>query len=99
MPPIFRAAIDTAGSADDLAARLFEALGDRTIADDSTLPNTGIALDRERQLSAAFIHTPEQSYGTRCSSLIITERVGRQPVTQVFERGFDADGRDACCAA
>ena len=90
-----RASIDTAGSADDLAARLFEALGDRTIADDSALPNTGIALERERQLSAAFIGMPDQAYGTRCSTLIITERVGRQPVTEVFKRSFNADGTAA----
>lgn len=88
-----RASIGTAATADDLATQLFEALGDRTLASDGTLPNTGIALDRERQLSAAFIHMPDQCYGTRCSTLIITERVGGQLVTQAIERSFDADGR------
>lgn len=90
-----RASIDTALNADDLATQLFEALGDRTIANDSTLPNTGIALDRERQLSAAFIQMPDQRYGTRCSTLIIAERVGCRLVTQVIERSFDADGQAA----
>lgn len=59
------------------------------------LPCTGIAPDLERQLSAAFIHAPERRYGTRCSTLIITERIGRGHVTQVFERSFDADGAAA----
>ena len=87
-----RASIDTAATADELATQLFEALGDRTLADDCTLPNTGIALDRERKLSAAFIHMPDQRYGTRCSTLVITERFGCRLVTQAIERRFDADG-------
>ncbi|MGN6808209.1 MAG: NRDE family protein, partial [Trinickia sp.] len=36
---------------------------DRQIAPDDTLPFTGIPLERERALSAAFIETPD--YGTR----------------------------------
>lgn len=90
-----RASIATAATADALAAQLFEALADRTVAEDLTLPNTGIAPERERQLSAAFIHMPDQHYGTRCSTLIITERVGSRLITHVIERSFDADGRAA----
>jgi uncharacterized protein with NRDE domain len=85
-------AMQAATSADDLATQLFAALGDRHIADDADLPKTGVSLDWERQLSSAFIRTPDQSYGTRCSTLVITERVGRQPVTHVFERSFNANG-------
>jgi uncharacterized protein with NRDE domain len=81
-------AIRTAASVDDLASALFAALADRTPAAEESLPHTGIALERERQLSSAFIRTPDLEYGTRCSSLIITERVGRHPVTHVFERTF-----------
>ena len=86
------AAMDAAASADELATQLFAALGDRQLADDKDLPRTGIPMDWERQLSAAFIRTPDQSYGTRCSTLIITERIGRQPVTHVLERSFNASG-------
>jgi uncharacterized protein with NRDE domain len=86
------AAMDAASSVDELAAQLFAALADRSLAADAELPQTGIPLDWERQLSAAFIRTPDQRYGTRCSTLIITERSGRHPVTHVFERSFNASG-------
>jgi len=83
-----RAAMDATLTADELATQLFAALADRSLAADEALPQTGIPLERERQLSAAFIRTPDQAYGTRCSTLVITERVGRHPVTHVFERTF-----------
>ena len=86
------AAMAAAASVDELAAALFAALGDRGMAPDAGLPQTGIPIDLERQLSAAFIRTPDQRYGTRCSTLIITERSGRHPVTHVFERSFNAGG-------
>lgn len=87
-----QSSLNAARSADDLATQLFAALGDRTLAADRALPQTGIPLDWERQLSAAFIGTPDQRYGTRCSTLVITERTGRLPVTHVYERTFDAGG-------
>ena len=86
------AALDSATSTDELATQLFAALADRGLADDDTLPRTGIALALERQLSAAFIRTADQTYGTRCSTLIIAERSGRQPITHMFERSFNANG-------
>lgn len=43
--------------------RLIELMRDPSVALDSELPATGIPLERERALSAAFIETPE--YGTR----------------------------------
>ena len=79
-------------SVDELALRLFEALADRAIAPDHALPSTGIPLAWERRLSAAFIGTPDRAYGTRCSTLVITEYCGNRPVTHVMERSFDADG-------
>jgi uncharacterized protein with NRDE domain len=85
-------ALESADSVDALAARLFEALGDRTEAPDDELPHTGIPLERERQLSAAFIRTPDVGYGTRCSTLVITEKVNRHLVTHVLERTFSATG-------
>jgi uncharacterized protein with NRDE domain len=85
-------AIDTAPSIDALSMRLFDALSDRSEASDDQLPETGIPLERERRLSAAFIRTPDMSYGTRCSTLVITEKVNRHLVTHVLERSFSATG-------
>lgn len=90
-----RDALGAADSVDRLAADLFAALGDRSVATDDALPNTGIPLALERQLSAAFISTPDERYGTRSSTVVITERSQRQPMTQVFERSFDASGKVA----
>ena len=87
-----RDALARSASVDALAEQLFEALGDRSIATDDALPSTGIPLTWERQLSAAFIRTPDERYGTRCSTLIITERSAHQPITHVFERSFDPSG-------
>jgi uncharacterized protein with NRDE domain len=87
-----QASMSASTTADDLATRLFDALADRTIAADNALPQTGVPLEWERQLSPAFIRIPDKAYGTRCSTLIITEKIGRQPVTHVYERGFNASG-------
>ena len=78
-----------------LAQRLFGALADGNPAGDDELPDTGIPLDLERQLSAAFIREPEGRYGTRCSTLVVTERQPDGPVTHVIERSFAA-GPVAC---
>lgn len=83
-------AMNSASSVDALATLLFAALADRHVAPDDALPQTGVPLELERQLSPAFIRMPEQGYGTRCSTLIITERDGRHPVTHVLERTFSA---------
>lgn len=83
------AATIEAEPAEALAARLFEALADRRLADDAELPATGIALDWERQLSATFIRTPDGRYGTRCSTVVIVERRAGRSVAHVLERGFD----------
>ena len=82
-------AMHHAASVDELAAHLFAALADRSEAADAALPQTGIPIERERQLSPAFIRIPDQGYGTRCSTLVITERDGRHPLTHVFERTFN----------
>ena len=87
-----QSAMSASMTADDLATRLFEALADCTVAADDTLPQTGVPLDLERQLSPAFIRTPDHAYGTRCSTLIITEKIGRAPVTHIYERSFAPSG-------
>jgi uncharacterized protein with NRDE domain len=87
-----REAIDAAPTVDALSVQLFEALSDRAEAPDDALPRTGVALEWERRLSAAFIRTPDMSYGTRCSTLVVTEKVNRHLVTHVLERSFSATG-------
>ncbi|TXT36747.1 MAG: hypothetical protein FD135_4084 [Comamonadaceae bacterium] len=60
-------------------------------ADDALLPATGISLELERALSAAFISLP--TYGTRASSVV------RFEANQIRfqEQGFDADGSIGTC--
>ncbi len=87
-----RESLAAADSVDALAAQLFAALAEREPAPDDALPHTGVRIELERQLSPAFIRIPEQSYGTRCSTLVITERAGRHPMTHVLERTFSATG-------
>ncbi|MES2889353.1 MAG: NRDE family protein [Pseudomonadota bacterium] len=77
-------------SVDGLADTLFAALADRQVAPDEALPETGLSLLRERELSAAFVRTADGTYGTRSSTLVITERVQRRLVTHVLERSFSA---------
>jgi len=51
---------------------LFELLRDTTIHDDHHLPRTGLSLEWERVLSAAFVKMPE--YGTRSSTLLCLDK-------------------------
>ena len=89
-------ALGTADSAEQLAARLLDALADGTPAPDATLPDTGVGLDRERLLSPRFIRMADPArpgsalYGTRCSTVLIREIGG---ATRVFERSITAEGR------
>jgi uncharacterized protein with NRDE domain len=85
-----RAALASAATVDALSAALFTALTNRDIGADADLPSTGVPLEQERLLSAAFIRTPDRTYGTRCSTLVISERVGRSLLTHVFERTYPA---------
>lgn len=83
-------ALSAADSVDGLAAALFAALADRSVPPDERLPHTGVGLDLERMLSPAFIRSPDGRYGTRCATLIITERVNKRLITHVLERTFTA---------
>ena len=83
-----RAALDEAASVERLAQTLFDALGDRRPAADADLPMTGVPIDAERILSSAFVEWPERGYGTRCSTLVITERRADGRRTHVFERSY-----------
>jgi uncharacterized protein with NRDE domain len=91
-----RAMIDTLSTTDDaqaLTACLFAALADRWQPADAELPDTGVGLVRERMLAPAFIGSPDGRYGTRCSTVLVGERVAGQWQLQVAERTFDAAGR------
>jgi uncharacterized protein with NRDE domain len=85
-------ALARAESVDQLSSMLFGALADRSEAGDSELPNTGVPKAVEKMLSAAFIRSPDMAYGTRCSTLVVAERVNRQMVTHVLERSFSPSG-------
>ena len=90
-----RLAVQQCTSVDELANALFEALADTLTPPDEHLPHTGISLEWERVLSPAFIRTPDGSYGTRSSTLVITERVNKRLVTHVFERTYASGARMA----
>jgi uncharacterized protein with NRDE domain len=71
-----------------LVDELFAALHDRDVAADADLPRTGVSLEWERALSAIFIRNADGRYGTRCSTLVITECLQGHRVTHVLERSF-----------
>ncbi len=55
-------------------AAIFDLLMDRQIAEDAALPDTGIGLARERDLSPIFITAGD--YGTRSSTVLLVEGTG-----------------------
>lgn len=63
---------------------LFQVLQDETRSTDDKLPDTGVGLERERVLSAAFIKSP--GYGTRSSTVILVDYTNQVSFT---ERVFD----------
>src|SRR5262249_35273742 len=77
------------GSA-ELREALFEILSDDERAEDALLPDTGVGLEKERVLSAAFIDTPD--YGTRSSTVVLFHADGR---LELEERTHEAGRRDA----
>ena len=68
---------------------LMPLLTDAQTASDAQLPDTGVPLETERALSAAFIRMPE--YGTRASSIVHIQ--GQQP--HFWEQEFDENGAGA----
>lgn len=67
---------------------LFMLLADRTPVADAELPDTGIGVERERQLSPVFVTNP--IHGTRCSSVIFLDADGG---LRFAERRFDPLGQ------
>jgi len=69
-------------------APLFRLLRDDTIHPDSALPATGVPLEWERLLSAAFIRSPD--YGTRSSTIVMANDSGQ---VTFAEQTWLPDGR------
>ncbi|MGF6569261.1 uncharacterized protein with NRDE domain [Paraburkholderia sp. GAS333] len=67
--------------------RLIDLMRDPRLARDDELPSTGIPLERERALSAAFIETPE--YGTRGTTALRVSAHGEVVSVAVAERSDD----------
>ncbi len=70
-------------------APLFDLLHDDQPAPDAVLPRTGVSLEWERLLSAAFICAPD--YGTRSSTVLLVDQSGELRFT---ERSFAAGGTE-----
>jgi len=76
-----------AGDAHVPLARLVEMMRDPQVAPDRELPATGISLERERALSAAFIETPD--YGTRGTTALRVTLRGALLDVEALERSDD----------
>lgn len=77
-------------SREQLIEELFGVLADRSQCPDEHLPNTGVSVEWERKLSAAFIHSAD--YGTRASTVIVLDHEGH---LEFVERSFDGAGQCA----
>jgi len=65
-------------SAQESTQILFKYLEDTRIADDASLPDTGVGIELERMLSAAFIISPE--YGTRTSTAVVIDELKKTDI-------------------
>ncbi len=65
-------------------------LASRALAADAALPDTGVGLELERRLSAAFIDGAD--YGTRSTTALVLDAAGRGGIV---EDSFGANGRPA----
>jgi uncharacterized protein with NRDE domain len=70
-------------------APLLALLRDDQPAPDAQLPQTGVSQEWERLLSSAFVRAPD--YGTRCSTIIRIEQLGR---AYFDEWSWDSVGAD-----
>lgn len=69
----------------------FKILDDRNKPEDSSLPDTGVGIERERMLSSIFITSPD--YGTRSSTLILIDRDKRvRFIERSYSPGIDRSG-------
>jgi uncharacterized protein with NRDE domain len=82
-----RAALARDAGPDRLIESLLDLLADRSLAQTNALPSTGVSLEWEKLLSAAFICTPD--YGTRASTVVLVEADGE---VHFRERSFAQGG-------
>ncbi|MGZ9896747.1 NRDE family protein [Shewanella gaetbuli] len=75
-------------AADIDVSQLNTFMQDASIPDDPLLPNTGLELEWERNLSAIFIKHPQ--YGTRSTSIILKNHHGQ---IDFYESRFDGKAR------
>jgi len=73
--------------ADSIAGTMFSYLAGRDVVPDAALPETGIGLQRERELSPPFITGAH--YGTRTSTLLL---VGRDGTVFFHEKRYGPEG-------
>lgn len=72
---------------------LFSILENRSVANESDLPSTGLELEMEKSLSSIFIEL--ETYGTRHETVILIDRLGRVHFVEKFrtEDGIWQTGR------
>jgi len=80
-------ALESVSSGTALTDALFAALAERVPAPDTQLPDTGVGLARERELSPRMIVAP--LYGTRSATVLLVDQAGN---IEFAERSFSADG-------
>ena len=83
-----KSALDAALHALPDEAPLFALLRDDSIAPDEALPRTGVSLEWERLLSAAFVSLP--GYGTRSATILLRDAAGN---VRFIEQGFLPDSQ------
>ena len=97
LKPQLEGALAAADGPDALMGSILSALADAEPAPDAQLPATGVPLERERQLSPAFIHIPADAgraaYGTRCATVVVVEQHADGRELHVLERRFSEQAR------
>lgn len=73
-----------------LVEKLFLAFRSCEKAKPSQLPSTGISPEHELQLSSPFVKLEKLNYGTRCTTIVIKNRLGKY---FMVERSWDAQGK------
>ncbi|MGI9250725.1 MAG: NRDE family protein [Pseudohongiellaceae bacterium] len=68
--------------------RLIDLMQSREQAADKKLPDTGMPIDLERALSAAFILNPERGYGSVCSTGLVIAKTD----VRFSEQNYDSQG-------
>ena len=82
-----QAALEGNDDSAQLIDALFDALARRDTAADSELPDTGVGLQRERELSPRMIVAP--LYGTRSATVLLIDNAGN---IEMAERSFAPSG-------